>query len=255
MVRKKVIVKKIENPSSLQVTYCKRRDGIIKKASELAVLCDTDVGLVMFSPTGRLNSFASNGRIEDIFLRYIDRPNELRGGPIENEECLYRSLKNSKYEGEILEKIAKLKTLGKELHDLNQLEDEMQQKMRYYNPDVEKITSIYDALVHQKFLTNAIQRIEEMKAKLLGKQIVPLEPDSIEVGKEKESQSSEVPVLDIKDSNFMAEESVDSNGRRNPVMEDHHQQKTCSLGGPHLSIDYLKTQSNWNLQCGSTSQG
>ncbi|KAK7846577.1 agamous-like mads-box protein agl104 [Quercus suber] len=232
MVRKKVIVKKIENPSSLQVTYCKRRDGIIKKASELAVLCDTDVGLVMFSPTGRLNSFASNGRIEDIFLRYIDRPNELRGGPIENEECLYRSLKNSKYEGEILEKIAK-----------------------YYNPDVEKITSIYDALVHQKFLTNAIQRIEEMKAKLLGKQIVPLEPDSIEVGKEKESQSSEVPVLDIKDSNFMAEESVDSNGRRNPVMEDHHQQKTCSLGGPHLSIDYLKTQSNWNLQCGSTSQG
>uniref|UniRef100_A0A7N2MA46 MADS-box domain-containing protein n=1 Tax=Quercus lobata TaxID=97700 RepID=A0A7N2MA46_QUELO len=234
MVRKKLIVKKIENPSSLQVTYCKRKDGIIKKASELAVLCDTDVGLVMFSPTGRLTSFASNGRIEDIFLRYIDRPNELRGGPIENEERLYRSLKNSKYEGEILEQIAKS-----------------------YNPDTEKITSIYDALVHQKFLTNAIQRIEEMKAKLLGKQIVPLEPDSIEVGKEKESQSSEVPVLDIKDSNFMAEESVDPNGRRNPVMEDHHQQKTCSLGGPHLSIDYLKTQSNWNLQCGSssTSQG
>lgn len=117
MVRKKLIVRKIENPSSLQVTYCKRKDGIIKKASELAVLCDTDVGLVMFSPTGRLTSFASNGRliininfwilglylflpllcycfsntfwddfclafcrIEDIFLRYIDRPNELRGG-------------------------------------------------------------------------------------------------------------------------------------------------------------------------------
>ncbi|XP_050248971.1 agamous-like MADS-box protein AGL104 [Quercus robur] len=108
MVRKKLIVKKIENPSSLQVTYCKRKDGIIKKASELAVLCDTDVGLVMFSPTGRLTSFASNGRIEDIFLRYVDRPNELRGGPIENEERLYRSLKNSKYEGEILEQIAKL---------------------------------------------------------------------------------------------------------------------------------------------------
>ncbi|KAL0001757.1 hypothetical protein SO802_015538 [Lithocarpus litseifolius] len=236
MVRKKLIVKKIENPSSLQVTYCKRRDGIIKKASELAVLCDTDVGLVMFSPTGRLTSFASNGRIEDVFLRYIDRPNELRGG------C-------------VLKMFLILFTLGEELHDLNQLEAEMQQKMRSYNPDIEKITSIYDALVHQKFLTNAIQRIEEMKAKLLGKQIVPLEPDSIEVGKEKESQSSEVPVLDIKDSNFMAEKSVDSNGRRNPVMEDHHLQRTRSLGGPHLSFDYLKTQSNWNLQCGSTSQG
>lgn len=34
------------------------------------------------------------------------------------------------------------------------------EKKRSYNPDIEKITSIYDALVHQNFLTNAIQRIE-----------------------------------------------------------------------------------------------
>ena len=40
------------------------------------------------------------------------------------------------------------------------------EKKRSYNPDIEKITSIYDALVHQKFLTNAIQRIEEMKVSI-----------------------------------------------------------------------------------------
>jgi hypothetical protein len=56
-------MKKIDNPSSRQVTYSKRRDGIVKKATELSVLCGTDVGLLMFSPTGRLTCFASNGRL------------------------------------------------------------------------------------------------------------------------------------------------------------------------------------------------
>lgn len=63
MVRKKLLMKKIDNPSSRQVTYSKRRDGIVKKATELSVLCGTDVGLLMFSPTGRLTCFASNGRL------------------------------------------------------------------------------------------------------------------------------------------------------------------------------------------------
>ncbi|KAL0328056.1 UNVERIFIED_CONTAM: Agamous-like MADS-box protein [Sesamum calycinum] len=86
MGRKKLAMRRIENPTSRQVTYTKRKDGIVKKANELSVLCDTDVALIMFSPTGRLTSFASNGRVEDIFLRFVDRPDELRGGPISNEE-------------------------------------------------------------------------------------------------------------------------------------------------------------------------
>ncbi|KAL0405572.1 UNVERIFIED_CONTAM: Agamous-like MADS-box protein, partial [Sesamum latifolium] len=61
MGRKKLAMRRIENPTSRQVTYAKRKDGIIKKAKELSVLCDTDVALIMFSPTGRLTSFASNG--------------------------------------------------------------------------------------------------------------------------------------------------------------------------------------------------
>ncbi|XP_060672853.1 agamous-like MADS-box protein AGL66 [Ziziphus jujuba] len=107
MGRQKRLMMKIDNPCSRHTTYSKRRDGILKKASELSVLCDADVGLLMFSPSGRLTSFSSNGRIEDVFLRYVDQPNELRGGPVSNEDYFYQRLRELKHEGEMLEKLSK----------------------------------------------------------------------------------------------------------------------------------------------------
>lgn len=62
MGRKKLALKKIENSTARQVTYSKRKDGMIKKAHELAVLCDTDIAVVMFSPSGRLTTFSSSRR-------------------------------------------------------------------------------------------------------------------------------------------------------------------------------------------------
>ncbi|PKI44714.1 hypothetical protein CRG98_034891 [Punica granatum] len=40
MGRGKIEIKRIENSSNRQVTYSKRRNGIIKKAKEITVLCD-----------------------------------------------------------------------------------------------------------------------------------------------------------------------------------------------------------------------
>ncbi|XP_058005373.1 MADS-box transcription factor 22-like [Hevea brasiliensis] len=85
MGRKKLSMKKIDDTSRLRITYLKRKDGLMKKANELAVLCDTDVGLLMFSPTAKLNIF-SNKRIEDIFLRYINHPKDLQVGLTRNKE-------------------------------------------------------------------------------------------------------------------------------------------------------------------------
>ncbi|KAM3262283.1 hypothetical protein ACQJBY_052784 [Aegilops geniculata] len=53
-------MKRIENPTSRQVTFSKRRGGLLKKAFELSVLCDAEVALVVFSPRGRLYEFASS---------------------------------------------------------------------------------------------------------------------------------------------------------------------------------------------------
>ena len=36
-----------------QATYAKRKSGIMKKANELSILCDIDIVLLTFSPTGK----------------------------------------------------------------------------------------------------------------------------------------------------------------------------------------------------------
>ncbi|KAJ8632671.1 hypothetical protein MRB53_026007 [Persea americana] len=61
MVRGKTQLRRIENAASRQVTFSKRRNGLLKKAFELSVLCDVEVALMVFSPTGRLYEFANAG--------------------------------------------------------------------------------------------------------------------------------------------------------------------------------------------------
>ncbi|KAK3403804.1 hypothetical protein EUGRSUZ_K00190 [Eucalyptus grandis] len=60
MVRGKVQMRRIENTTSRQVTFSKRRTGLLKKAHELSVLCDAEVAVIIFSQKGRLHEFSSN---------------------------------------------------------------------------------------------------------------------------------------------------------------------------------------------------
>lgn len=60
MVRGKTQMKRIENATSRQVTFSKRRNGLLKKAFELSVLCDAEVALIIFSSSGKLYEFASS---------------------------------------------------------------------------------------------------------------------------------------------------------------------------------------------------
>ncbi|MBA0806147.1 hypothetical protein Gohar_005614 [Gossypium harknessii] len=60
MVRRRTQMKRIENAASRQVTFSKRRNGLLKKAFELSVLCDAEVALIIFSPRGKLYEFSSS---------------------------------------------------------------------------------------------------------------------------------------------------------------------------------------------------
>ncbi|XP_059656663.1 agamous-like MADS-box protein AGL11 [Cornus florida] len=60
MGRGKIEIKRIENNTNRQVTFCKRRNGLMKKGYELSVLCDAEVALVVFSNKGRVYEYASN---------------------------------------------------------------------------------------------------------------------------------------------------------------------------------------------------
>ncbi|KAL4389896.1 hypothetical protein AHAS_Ahas03G0090900 [Arachis hypogaea] len=61
MARGRIQLKRIENPVHRQVTFCKRRAGLLKKAKELSVLCDAEIGLVIFSAHGKLYELATKG--------------------------------------------------------------------------------------------------------------------------------------------------------------------------------------------------
>nr|XP_043609825.1 MADS-box protein SOC1-like [Erigeron canadensis] len=60
MVRTKIDVGFIENVQRRRVCFSKRRNGLVKKANELSVLCNAEVGVIVFSDTGKLYEFASS---------------------------------------------------------------------------------------------------------------------------------------------------------------------------------------------------
>ncbi|XP_021759805.1 MADS-box transcription factor 23-like isoform X1 [Chenopodium quinoa] len=72
MGRGKIVIRRIDNVTSRQVTFSKRRNGLLKKAKELAILCDAEVGVMIFSSTGKLSDF-SNSRVNQTTPSFLQR--------------------------------------------------------------------------------------------------------------------------------------------------------------------------------------
>ncbi|KAF3433070.1 hypothetical protein FNV43_RR24172 [Rhamnella rubrinervis] len=69
MGRGRVVLERIENKINRQVTFSKRRNGLLKKAYELSVLCDAEVAVIIFSSRGKLFEFGSTD-VKKIIDRY-----------------------------------------------------------------------------------------------------------------------------------------------------------------------------------------
>ncbi|GAB2279278.1 MADS-box transcription factor 57 [Dionaea muscipula] len=69
MGRGKIVIERINNSTSRQVSFSKRKKGLLKKAKELAILCDAEVGVITFSSTGRLYEF-TNTSMRSVIERY-----------------------------------------------------------------------------------------------------------------------------------------------------------------------------------------
>ncbi|XP_009595701.1 agamous-like MADS-box protein AGL27 isoform X1 [Nicotiana tomentosiformis] len=94
MGRKKVEIKRIEDKSSRQVTFSKRRKGLLKKAKELSILCDADVAVVVFSNRDRLYDFSSTNSLTEIVHRYhshVEAEKESSAEVLDTEHSKYAS--------------------------------------------------------------------------------------------------------------------------------------------------------------------
>ncbi|XP_058070538.1 MADS-box transcription factor 15-like isoform X3 [Magnolia sinica] len=70
MGRGRVQLKRIENKINRQVTFSKRRMGLLKKAHEISVLCDAEVAVIVFSTKGKLYEYSTDSRMSRILERY-----------------------------------------------------------------------------------------------------------------------------------------------------------------------------------------
>uniref|UniRef100_A0A2P2LF30 MADS-box protein SOC1-like isoform X2 n=1 Tax=Rhizophora mucronata TaxID=61149 RepID=A0A2P2LF30_RHIMU len=90
MVRGKIQMKRIENAASRQVTFSKRRTGLLKKAFELSILCDAEVAVIIFSQRGRLAEFSSHD-MQSTIDRYRRQANGMHTPGIDTQQPKHES--------------------------------------------------------------------------------------------------------------------------------------------------------------------
>ncbi|CAI0406020.1 unnamed protein product [Linum tenue] len=144
MAREKIKIRKIDNVTARQVTFSKRRRGLFKKAEELAVLCDAEVALLVFSATGKLFEYSSSS-MKGILARYSLHANNLNKP---QQPSLELQLENSNY-------IRLSKEVSEKTHQLRQLRGEDLNGM-----SIEELHQL------ERKLDSGLQRVIETKASL-----------------------------------------------------------------------------------------
>nr|QCQ83093.1 MADS-box protein SOC1-like protein [Ambrosia artemisiifolia] len=185
MVRGKTQMRRIENATSRQVTFSKRRNGLLKKAFELSVLCDAEVALIIFSPRGKLYEFASSS-MKDTIERYRNQVKDVQTdtSSVEDVQHLKNETAIMAKKVELLE-VAKRKLLGEGLgsstvEDLVRIEQQLERsvriirarKMQVYTEQIEqlkakeRLLADENAILTEKCQSQKDQEAEEMRADL-----------------------------------------------------------------------------------------
>ncbi|KAL1125601.1 hypothetical protein V6Z11_A13G053300 [Gossypium hirsutum] len=152
MGRGKIEIKKIEKSSSRQVTFSKRRNGLLKKAKELAILCDAEVGLIIFSSTSKLHHFASSS-MKSVIERYTKYEEE--------------------YHHQLLDPASELKFWKKEVASLRQQQNDLQEYQRQLKGKEKELSglSFKDLQGLENQLEMSLKRVRMRKDQILTNQI------------------------------------------------------------------------------------
>ncbi|KAJ0478933.1 putative transcription factor MADS-MIKC family [Helianthus annuus] len=181
MVRGKTQMRRIENATSRQVTFSKRRNGLLKKAFELSVLCDAEVALIIFSPNSKLYEFASSSMSGTIkrYREHVKENQTPNSACPEDVQHLRQLAEGMAKQIELLE-VAKRKILGQclgstTIEELLPIEEQLERsvcvirarKMQVYNKQVQQLQSkermltTENAVLNEKYQLQTTEESEE----------------------------------------------------------------------------------------------
>jgi hypothetical protein len=173
MGRGKIAIQRIDNRTNRQVTFSKRRSGLMKKARELGILCDADVGLIVFSCTGRLYEF-SNTSMKSLIERYQEAREE-NNSPLLNP-------------------IAEAKFWQREVTTLRQQVQNLQLNNRHLLGHELSGLTVRDLQFLQSQVEMSLQSIRKKKEQLLADEIMKQNQKGLALQKENIDLKKEVSI-------------------------------------------------------------
>ncbi|KAM1068467.1 hypothetical protein ACFX13_000510 [Malus domestica] len=202
MAREKIQIKKIDNATARQVTFSKRRRGLLKKAEELSVLCDADIALIIFSSTGKLFEYASSS-MKEILERHNLHSKNLE--KLEQPSLQLQLVENSNY-------TRLSKEIAAKSHQLRQMRGEEIQGL-----NLEELQQL------EKSLETGLGRVIEKKSEKIMKEIGDLQRNGMQLMEENERLRQQVAeksdgrrLVQVDSENMFTEEGQSSESVTNP---------------------------------------
>ncbi|XP_019076584.1 agamous-like MADS-box protein AGL66 [Vitis vinifera] len=174
MGRQRVEIKKIENKAVRQVTFAKRRNGLLKKAYEISTLCDIEVALLAFSPSGKPTIFGGKKRFDQIFAHYINLPEYQEGG-LEDHESLRRlidsirrdrNMHNHRKMGNEMFVDAQMEEIQRDMNTVGNQFEEVITQLKYYEEIPSYIKTVSEMEAYEEFLKQTMNQIQMQKQAL-----------------------------------------------------------------------------------------
>ncbi|XP_048443639.1 agamous-like MADS-box protein AGL65 isoform X2 [Pyrus x bretschneideri] len=163
MGRVKLKIKKLESSGNRQVTFSKRRNGILKKAKELSILCDVDIVLLMFSPTGRPTIFQGDrSNFEEIVSKFAQlTPQERAKRKLESLEVLKKTFKKLDHDVNVQDFMSSSSQTVQDLtHQVTVLQtqlSELHKKLSFWS-DPDKVDNLEQLRQMEDMLKESINR-------------------------------------------------------------------------------------------------
>ncbi|KAF8108893.1 hypothetical protein N665_0104s0205 [Sinapis alba] len=178
MGRRKIKMEMVQDMNTRQVTFSKRRTGLFKKASELATLCNAELGIVVFSPGGKPYSYGKPN-LDAVTERFMRECDDSDSGDDDEEEgtgkkrpkmkrinerldCLKREIEAEKKRGD--EAQAKLESAGDERFKKKPIEKLTIDELREYLDKLQTVHGRIQGQANKMQASSCLVLLSENKA-------------------------------------------------------------------------------------------